>query len=336
MTEQLLLLLAALLLDRAVGDPPWLWARLPHPVVLFGKAISLCDRLWNRPMTLSDGHEHSRRQRRRNTLRGVFAITVLLALALAVGAVLHWVFRLAGPPGLVLEVVLTAIFLAQKSLLDHVSAVAVALRRNGISGGRYAVSMIVGRDTSALDEAGICRAALESLSENFADGVVAPALWYGLLGLPGIMAYKMLNTADSMIGHKNEKYQDFGWAAARLDDLANWPAARLSGWLIVLAAAVNDGRQAAARTLAVMLADHGLHRSPNSGWPEAACAGALDVALAGPRVYNGERVNEPMMNAAGRRDISAGHVVRGLMLIDRAFQGLIAATLIAVFLLAAG
>lgn len=294
-------LFGALVLDRIVGDPPALWARLPHPVVLFGQGIALFDRRLNRD-TLSPA------TRRRN---GVVAIVLLLALSVAVGLMLSGLFRALGVLGFVLELLVVAIFLAQKSLGDHVSAVALGLRTNGLEGGRRAVSLIVGRDSQALDEPAVCRAAIESLAENFADGVVAPAFWYALAGLPGILAYKMLNTADSMIGHKSDTYRDFGWASARLDDLANWPAARLSSLLIAAAAWLRQGVTAARRSLSVTLRDSGLHRSPNSGWPEAAMAGALDIQLTGPRIYGGERVSEPMINGSGRpvatpRDIEAG------------------------------
>lgn len=294
-------LFGALIVDRIFGDPPALWARLPHPVVLFGHAITFFDHRLNRD-TLAPA------TRRRN---GVAAIVLLLALSVAVGLVLSGLFRALGVAGFVLELLVVAVFLAQKSLGDHVSAVALGLRTDGLEGGRRAVSLIVGRDPLALDEPAVCRAAIESLAENFADGVVAPALWYALAGLPGILAYKMLNTADSMIGHRSDKYRHFGWASARLDDLANWPAARLSSLLIAAAAWVRQGFAVARRSLSVTLRDSGLHRSPNSGWPEAAMAGALDIQLTGPRIYGGERVSEPMINGAGRpvatvRDIETG------------------------------
>ena len=185
----------------------------------------------------------------------------------------------------------------------HVFAVGEGLRREGIIGGRKAVSMIVGRDPNLLDRAGVCRASIESLAENYSDGVVAPAFYYALFGLPGLFAYKMLNTADSMIGHRTPRYREFGWASARLDDLANWPAARLSALFIALGTWLRRGRPSARKSVSVALRDHGLHRSPNSGWPESAMAGALDIALAGPRVYAGEQVMEPMQNSAGRKNI---------------------------------
>ncbi|WP_419911307.1 adenosylcobinamide-phosphate synthase CbiB [Hoeflea sp.] len=292
------ILTLALLADRLLGDPPWLWERVKHPVVLFGRAIDFAERIGNRPFG-SDS------VRRRN---GLFVIIFLLLLAAAVGGALSWIFGVLGVVGFLLEVGTVTVLLAQKSLGDHVSRVAVALRNDGLSGAREAVSRIVGRDPEGLDESGICRAAIESLAENFSDGVVAPALWYAVFGLPGILAYKMLNTADSMIGHKNERYRAFGWASARLDDLANWPAARLSAVLIALGAVFHRGRDAGARSLETAFRDAALHRSPNAGWPESAMAGALGVALAGERSYGGVAVREPFLNAAGRRQVNSGDI----------------------------
>jgi adenosylcobinamide-phosphate synthase len=294
----LLVLVLALLLDRIVGDPDILWARLPHPVVLFGKAISRADAWFNHG-------DLTKPKRRRN---GVWSIACLLALSALAGLALHWFFSLFGLAGILLEVVCVTIFLAQKSLADHVGAVATGLKDGGIRGGRTAVSMIVGRDPETLDEPAVCRAAIESLAENFSDGVVAPALWYAVFGLPGLLAYKMLNTADSMIGHKSERYVDFGRAAARLDDFANWPAARLSIVLIAAGAWLRRGRAASREAFRTAMRDGGLHRSPNSGRPEAAMAGALNVQLAGPRVYSGVVVMEPMINAAGRETASAADI----------------------------
>ncbi|HEV7320652.1 MAG TPA: adenosylcobinamide-phosphate synthase CbiB [Ensifer sp.] len=305
MSETILLILAlGLVIDRIVGDPDWLWRRLPHPVVYFGKAIGFLDARLNR-----DGLDD-----RAAKLRGVVTIVLLLALSAALGLVLHRFFAALGPVGFLAEAVLVAVFLAQKSLADHVRRVADGLREGGLEGGRAAVSMIVGRDPKTLDEPAVCRAAIESLAENFSDGVVAPAFWYAVFGLPGLIAYKMLNTADSMIGHKSPKYLHFGWASARLDDLANLPAARLSILLIAAGALLNRGGRAATDALTTALRDHGLHRSPNSGWPEAAMAGALDLQLAGPRIYDGVKVSEPMINGPGRavatsEDIDVGIAV---------------------------
>lgn len=300
--SHLLILLAAIGLDRIVGDPPWLWQRVPHPVVIFGKGIDLFEKRLNTGAFTPEGRR----------LNGVFTILALLALTILVGMLLSMIFHHLGFLGLLLEIIVVAVFLAQKSLGDHVQAVADGLLRNGLEGGRQAVAMIVGRDPKTLDEAGVSRAAIESLSENFADGVVAPVFWYLIAGLPGILAYKMLNTADSMIGHKNERFLQFGWASARLDDLANWPAARLSAGFIAVAALLRLGAGAGRRSLSAALRDSGLHRSPNSGWPEAAMAGALDLQLAGPRVYGGIRVSEPMMHAAGRADAGPQDILSGI------------------------
>ncbi|CCM75971.1 adenosylcobinamide-phosphate synthase CbiB [Rhizobium mesoamericanum] len=300
--HNLLVLVLALLLDRIIGDPDALWMRFQHPVVLFGNAISRVDRMFNR----DDLHK---RERRRN---GVWSITVLLLVSALAGLVLHGFFSLFGVAGILLEVICVAVFMAQKSLADHVEAVAAGLKTGGVSGGRLAVSRIVGRDPETLDEPAVCRAAIESLAENFSDGVVAPALWYAVFGLPGLFAYKMLNTADSMIGHKSDKYADFGWAAARLDDVANWPAARLSILLIAAGAWLRRGRAAFKEALRVAARDGGLHRSPNSGRPEAAMAGALNVQLAGPRVYSGIVVMEPMINGGGRETATVVDIEDGV------------------------
>ena len=317
-TTILLTLLLALIIDRIVGDPDFLWRRLPHPVAMFGKAITALDRRLNR-QTLPA------LMRKRN---GVIAIVVLLAASFLAGVALHMAFALLGPAGLLVEAVFAAVFLAQKSLADHVRAVAVGLRRQGLAGGRLAVSMIVGRDPDTLDAPAVCRAAIESLAENFSDGVVAPAFWYALLGLPGLLAYKMLNTADSMIGHKSEQYLDFGWASARLDDLANWLPARLSLLLIAGGGLWISGRAGGRNALRAGLRDHGLHRSPNSGWPEAAMAGALDIRLAGPRIYAGEMVREPMLNGAGRAVAGVDDVDRGIAVFNASCSLLAAAVLL--------
>ena len=324
MSETLLLLLLALLLDRVVGDPDWLWRRVPHPVVLFGWAIGLMDKLFN-------GKRLSADTKRFN---GAVCIAVLLAASALSGFVVHRLLAPLGILGALVEIVIVAIFLAQKSLYDHVRAVSSGLKRDGLAGGRQAVSMIVGRDPATLDEPAICRAGIESLAENFSDGVVAPALWYALLGLPGLFAYKMLNTADSMIGHKNAKYLDFGRASARLDDFANWPAARFSIFLIAAGAWAVKGRAAARHAVGTALRDAGLHRSPNSGWPEAAMAGALGIGLAGPRIYGGTRVDEPMMNASGRTVATVADIDLSLRIFSGASAALAAAVLLAMLLVA--
>ncbi|ANH04414.1 adenosylcobinamide-phosphate synthase CbiB [Shinella sp. HZN7] len=324
MSETLLLLFLALLLDRLVGDPDRLWRRVPHPVVLFGRAIGLMDKLFN-------GKRLSADTKRFN---GAAGIAVLLAASAFLGFFVHRLLAPLGIVGALVEIVIVAIFLAQKSLYDHVRAVSSGLKRGGLAGGRQAVSMIVGRDPATLDEPAICRAGIESLAENFSDGVVAPALWYALFGLPGLFTYKMLNTADSMIGHKNAKYLDFGRASARLDDLANWPAARLSILFLAAGAWAVKGRAAARHAIGTALRDAGLHRSPNSGWPEAAMAGALGISLAGPRIYGGTRVDEPMMNASGRTVATVADIDLSLRIFSAACAALAAAVLLAALLAA--
>ncbi|MEQ8740538.1 MAG: adenosylcobinamide-phosphate synthase CbiB [Hoeflea sp.] len=310
MTLHLMMLFAALVLDRIVGDPDWLWRRVTHPVVVFGNLIGFADRRFNK----ADDSAAKRRQ------KGVMAILALLALAVAAGLVLNQISDRLGLLGMMFEVVIVAVFLAQKSLADHVGAVVEGFRESGLEGGRRAVSMIVGRDPETLDEAGVSRAAIESLAENFSDGVVAPAFWYAVFGLPGLLAYKMLNTADSMIGHLNARHRDFGRAAALLDDAANWPASRLSAVLIAAGAGLARGGAAMKRAMATALSDSGLHRSPNAGWPEATMAGALNLALAGPRRYGGELVMEASLNAGGRGQAGAADIASALIVFRKSCE----------------
>jgi adenosylcobinamide-phosphate synthase len=273
--DPLLILLAALLIDALIGDPPSLWRRIPHPVVLIGRLIGWLDRRFNR-----DNRSPTDRR-----LRGAFTALFMAALAIVVGLAVTRL-RLDWPYGWLVELVLTWTLIAQNSLFHHVRLVAVGLDRGGLAGGRWAVSRIVGRDPQSLDAHGVARAAIESCAENFSDGVVAPVFWYLLAGFPGLLLYKTVNTLDSMIGHLTPRHRDFGMISARFDDLMNLLPARLAGLLLVLTMPfVPGGRPWQA--LRVMLRDHGHHRSPNSGWPEAAMAGGLGLALAGPRRYEG-------------------------------------------------
>ena len=282
------LLIPALLLDGVMGEPKWLWSRVPHPAVLMGRLIGWCDTRFN------DG----------TRARGAL---VLAALVLAAGLA-GWLIA-ALPLGWLWSMLLAAILLAQRSLVTHVRAVADGLRY-GVNPGRRAVTMIVGRDTSALDESGVARAAIESAAENFGDGVVAPALWFLVAGLPGILIYKLVNTADSMIGYRTPRHEAFGWAAARLDDVLNYIPARLTAGLIALAFW-------SARAVDVTLQDARLHRSPNAGWPEAAMAGVLDVALSGPRSYHGEMREFPFVNAGGEREIGVAEIEAAIAVLWR-------------------
>lgn len=308
--DRAVVLLLGQAFDALVGEPEALWRRLPHPVVLAGRLVGWLDRRWN-----LDGDPPTRRRD-----RGVAALAVVLIAAAAAGAVLAGALGRLGLLGGLLEAGVVGVLLAQRSLHDHVTAVADAFLRDGLSGARHAVSAIVGRDPGTLDEAGVCRAAIESTAENFSDGVVAPAFWYLIAGLPGLLAYKALNTADSMIGHRSDRHRHFGWAAARLDDLANWVPARLSALLVVAAAwTLPDGEPAAAWRAARRDADR--HRSVNAGWPEAAFAGALGLRLAGPRAYGGSMVEDAWMGD-GRSAATPEDIRRSLALFRRACLGL--------------
>jgi adenosylcobinamide-phosphate synthase len=291
--DPLLLLLAGLAIDALFGDMWTVFRFVPHPVVLAGRAIAHFERKLNRPTRT----ERARRE------RGILTVIALVAAAAAIGWVIQALCR-GRPFGALIEALLIGILLAQRSLFLHVADVALALRNGGLEAGRKAVSHIVGRDPSRLDRHGVARAAIESLAENFSDGVVAPVFWYLLLGLPGLFAYKMANTLDSMIGHRSERYRAFGWAAARFDDLVNLVPARLSGLLLAVAAlVVREARP--GRSLLTMLRDARKHHSPNAGWPEAAMAGALGLALAGPRHYAEGIVNDPWIGGGTARATTA-------------------------------
>jgi adenosylcobinamide-phosphate synthase len=297
--DALLILVVALLADALIGDPERLWRRLPHPVVWMGMLIGALDRRLNRAAWPGT----------RRRLLGIGALVVVVAAAGLTGAAIEAGLRLL--PGHVASIGLVAsILIAQNSLYRHVAAVAIAFDAGGLAAARHAVSLIVGRDPDSLDEAGVCRAAIETTAENFSDGVVAPAFWFALLGLPGLAAYKAVNTADSMVGHLSERYRDFGWAAARFDDLVNLVPARLSGLAIALAAPLAGG--SIREALRSMRRDARLHRSPNAGWPEAAMAGALGLALAGPRRYGARIVDDPYLNAEGRVDAGPDDIRRAL------------------------
>ena len=290
----------AMLIERFVGYPQEFFARISHPVVWIGKLISYLDQRLN----VSGVRQAEGR------IRGVAALGLLIAAAFVPAYVIADIlsgWRL----GWLAEALLATSLIAQKSLKDHVLAVQQALSRS-LPEARQAVSMIVGRDPSQLDESGVSKAALESLAENSSDGIVAPVLWYALLGLPGIAVYKAINTADSMIGHKSEKYQHFGWAAARLDDLVNLPASRLTGLLFAATKPSQFGR-----IVDVMRRDAPKHQSPNAGWPEAAMAAALGLRFGGPRSYDGERVELPYMGD-GRDTMDRTDIKRGLAVMSKA------------------
>jgi adenosylcobinamide-phosphate synthase len=288
------LALIAAAVEAVVGYPDALYRALGHPVTWIGRLIAWADRAWN---SEEDSSVEQRTQ-------GIVFMFLLVVVSLLTGFIIARLCYVLLPNllALLLTAVLASTLLAQRSLHSHVQAVADALGSKGLAAGREAVAQIVGRDTKALDEAGVCCAAIESLAESFCDGVVAPVLWMAVLGLPGALAYKAINTADSMIGHKTWRYIDFGWAAARTDDVVNWPAARLAVLWLALGAVASG--MSPVRTLRTTWRDAGKHASPNAGWPEAAMAGALGIRLMGPRSYDGEMVDETWIGD-GRTDAKA-------------------------------
>jgi adenosylcobinamide-phosphate synthase len=288
------LALFAMLIELVVGYPQAVAGTIGHPVSWIGRLIAMLEIRLNRG--------------RRGD--GIVALVIVLGV---VGLVTWLVERelLRLPFGLIAVAVIASSLIAQRSLHSHVAAVAAALEKHGIAAARLAVAHIVGRDTAALDEAGVARAAIESLAENFSDGVVAPVMWMAIAGLPGAALYKAINTADSMIGHRTPRYQAFGWAAARLDDLVNLPASRLAALLLVAAAL--PLRASAIAGWRAIRRDAPRHRSPNAGYPEAAMAGALGLSLAGPRSYGGVLIDDATMGP-GRRDANAADIRRALAL----------------------
>jgi len=295
-----LIMLVALLADMALGDPQWLYRALPHPVAAFGSLIAAAETRLNRPA----------RGTRDLYWRGLTVTAALTLLAAAVGLLLQEVCR-ALPLGWLLEGLAASSLIAFRGLQQGVGAVARGLT-DSLAAGRAAIGHIVGRDPESLNEAGVARAAVESLAENFSDGVVAPLFWFALLGVPGLAAYKAINTLDSMIGYRNRRFAAFGKAAARLDDAVNWLPARLAGLVLVAAAALCPGADA-KRALRVMCRDAPKHRSPNAGWQEAAVAGALNFALAGPRRYGMTVVDDAWMGN-GRRSLGPQDLHRALLL----------------------
>lgn len=283
-----MILFFALLLDAALGEPEWLWNRLRHPAVIIGDLIAWADRQFNTGT--------------KRRFKGALLCFALVTGGLTIGAIIQTLGTLA-------QVIVVAILLAQRSLCDHVAQVGDALRIS-LPSGRTAVARIVGRDTNDMNKPAVARAAIESAAENLSDGIIAPTFWFMIGGLPAMLAYKAVNTADSMIGYRTPRHQEFGWASARFDDLLNYVPARLTALLIPLSAGhwpkwsalSNDARQ---------------HRSPNAGWPESAMAQTLDIALAGPRAYHGSQQDFPWVHPSGARDIGPRHVDQSVRLLWR-------------------
>lgn len=288
------ILFIAIILDAVFGEPEWLWKRVPHPISLIGDCIRWFDEKLNvGPI---------------RKIKGGVTIGILVIVAGLVG----WVLKVLPDYGII-EVIVVSILLAHKSLIQHVMNVAIALA-DDLRQGRIEVAKIVGRTTDHMQPSDVSRAAVESAAENFSDGVMAPALWYLFLGLPGIIIYKVVNTADSMIGYKNEQYSDFGYAAAKLDDIMNWVPARVSAALICLTSKPSD-------SFDTVLDDASLHRSPNAGWPEAAMAAVLNIALSGPRYYEGQKVDYPYVNADARHQLHPEDIRRSVSTLNIVWAG---------------
>ncbi len=289
----------ALILDAALGEPRWIWSRIMHPAVAIGWIIGMLDGRFNRGAA--------------RRAKGILAV-----IALCIGAVLVGMFIAA--LGAVVSALVVAILIAQRSLMDHARAVGDALRLS-VADGRRAVAQIVGRDTAQMTAPEVARAAIESVAENFSDAVVAPIFWFLVAGVPGIALYKVVNTADSMIGYRTERHRDFGWAAARLDDVLNWIPARLSAAMI---AALGGGLTAWQH----IADDASRHRSPNAGWPEAALARAIRVALAGPRSYQGARQSYPFVNPRGTVEIGPTEIDAAIAMLWRVWWAILGSALL--------
>ncbi len=287
-------LLCALILDALTGEPRWLWSRLPHPAVVMGNIIAKLSYRLNR----APGQK----------IKGIILVISLVIGGGVLGALLAELGALA-------EIIVATILLAQKSLMQHVQNVGQSLRMS-LSAGRRSVAMIVGRDTAQMDKTQVARAAIESAAENFSDGIVAPVFWFAIAGLPGLIIYKVINTADSMVGYKNKSYIDFGWATARLDDVINWVPARMSALGIWLLTGCTTPWPTLAR-------DARLHRSPNAGWPEAAMAHALGISLSGPRSYEGKMQEFSWVNVLGRKNIGPVDIDKAIRILWVAWFGML-------------
>jgi len=313
-SDPLLVLLLALAIDLACGDMAVVFRYLPHPVVVVGRGARFFDSRLNRP-------SRSDNERR---LRGVVIVVMLVGAAAVLGWAINEYLHIVHYAWAI-EALLVAVLLTQRSLFEHVAAVGRVLQSEGLEAARQAVAKTTGRDLESLDEFGVARAAIQSLFDNFSADLIAPAFWYLLFGLPGLFAYKAANTLDSIIGHRAPKYLEFGWAAARFDDALNWIPARLTAMLIALAALVLPGTKS-SEAVRTVFADAKKHRSPNAGWPESAAAGALGVALGGPRRYLGTVMNEPWLGD-GRARATVGDIGRALTLYAASaacFAGLLA------------
>ena len=298
--DPLILLLLALIIEAYIGEAKFVFNKVRHPIRIIGDIINFFDTKLNRET----------RAEIDRAFRGALVVVIIVILAIGVGWCIAWL-SLNHPLGWIIEFLGLLSLISARSLYDHVKSVATNLTKS-IEDGRRAVAHIVGRDPNYLDEHGVARASIESLSENFGDGVVAPIFWYVLFGLPGILVYKSVNTLDSMIGYRTKRYRAFGMAAARLDDVLNIVPARLAGLFIVLASVFVPTAKP-LQSLKVMLRDSSLHRSPNAGWPEGAMAGALGLSLAGPRQYSNQTINDPWIGS-GTTNVKPKDIIKALYL----------------------
>ncbi|MDB4079439.1 adenosylcobinamide-phosphate synthase CbiB [Amylibacter sp.] len=286
------ILLIALILDYFIGDPDKVWTKIPHPAVLMGNSISWFDKKYNFGSA--------------RKIKGLITIFFLSLTAYLTGALIHLI-----PDYGIIELVFVTILLAHNSLIKHVRDVAKGLN-SSLNEGRNAVACIVGRQTKSLDESNVSRAAVESAAENFSDAVIAPAFWYMLLGLPGLFLYKMVNTADSMVGYKSAKYLEFGFGSAKLDDLLNLIPARFCGALMCLV-------HFSLKSFNVMIKEARFHASPNAGWPEAAMASVLNVALSGPRIYDGKLSDDDFINETGRYNMERNDIINAIKVLNKSW-----------------
>lgn len=309
---------AVLLFDLVIGDPAWLYRRIPHPIVPIGNFIGLLDK-------------HFRNNASRKSAQfaaGAVLSVLVIVIAGLIGIILNGLFHLIPLGGVILAVAASSL-IACKGLYQAVAKVRGGLTIS-LAAGRDAVRHIVGRDPDSLDEAGVARASIESLAENFLDGTVAPLFWFVLFGLPGLLMYKAINTLDSMIGHRSDRYEYFGKFAARLDDAVNFIPARLTG-LLIATCSIFLRNPDVTGAFKALFQDAGKHKSINAGWQEAAMAGALGISLAGPRQYDGKLTPDPWMNAAGRKNCTAQDITRALHL-----YAICAAALVVILLSLAG
>lgn len=299
-----LILVLAIVLDWLIGDPKRLYRYISHPVQFMGELLMMIEGWLNVPG----------RPFRAQKVRGTIGFVLYLIVWVIVAIALTVIFDVIGVWGVACEIILACVLISGRSLYDHVRDVCDALKFKTDQEARQAVGQIVGRDTAALDAQGVARAAIESGAENLSDGFIGPVLFYLVGGLPGLFLYKATNTADSMIGYKTQRFLGYGWAAARFDDLLNWLPSRITGFMIVLFAFVFYGR--GSQSHSVMRRDASKHSSPNAGWPEAAMAGALGIAVAGPRVYKDMMKQDPWINARGRLDVGSEDIWQALRIMQ--------------------